>query len=851
MPGWYARRTQDGLHTTLSPDCQSIRHSRRQGDKMRKDARELTLEELWHPFDPATLDFETTDTLPGEISIIGQDRAVEAIEFGISIESVGYSIFALGPSGTGRTTTIRTLLDRTAAEQPVPPDLIYVNNFSDENRPEAIALPPGTAVRFRHDMQELVGDLLREIPRAFESEEYDKQREQILREMQEQRSQTLGQLEEQVNEKGFTLFSTAQGFAIAPVLNGQVLSPEAFHHLDTATQHEIEARQEELHDELANAARALRDLEKETKHRLRAYDREIAGFAVKHLLEDLLKEYGHLEEVAQYLAGVQSDVVENLAGFRQDEEGEAEGLLAMMQVDPRGTLLRRYQVNVLVDHAKRQGAPVIFEPNPTYGNLLGRIEHRSEQGTMITDFAMIKAGALHRANGGYLVVEADALLTSPQAWDGLKRALKNRQIRTEEMGTQLQLISTVTLEPEPIPLQVKVVLIGDPMVYYLLYEHDPDFAKLFKVQADFGADFRRTPEACRCYAQFIATRCQQEKLLPFDPSAVARVIEFGSRLAEHQNKLSTRFGEIADLVREASFWARRQRREATTAADVQQAIAQRIRRANRVEEEIQESIHEGTVRVDVEGTAVGQVNGLSVLSLGNYSFGQPSRITARTYTGKEGVLSLDREAKLSGRIYDKGVLTLSGYLGGKYALDVPFSLSASISFEQSYDEIEGDSASSTELYALLSSLSELPLRQGIAVTGSVDQQGHIQPVGGINEKIEGFFDTCQRRGLDRAQGVLIPVQNVIHLMLREDVRQAVADGTFHLYPLHTVDEGIEILTGVPAGEMDEEGLYPEDSVHGRVQDRLEAIAENLRASEQQDEDDDPPEGDNPGWDGCD
>ncbi len=820
------------------------------GDTMSEGARELTAAEAWHPFDPATFDFETTDALPGGITIIGQDRAVQAVDFGVSIESVGYNVFALGPSGTGRSTTIRTLLDRAATGQPVPPDLVYVNNFAHPNRPEAISLPAGTAAQFRRDMQELVSDLMREIPHAFESEEYQQQRQQILREVQDQRNTALAQLEEKVNEKGFTLFTTAQGFAIAPVLNGQVLSPDAYGQLDTATRRQIEARQQGLQDEMANTVRSLRDLEKDTKRRLQAFDRGTANFAVAHLVEDLQKQYGHLEEVPEYLAAVQSDVVENMAGFQAEEE-EGEGLLAAMQADRRRVLLRRYQVNVLVDHGEQQGAPVVFEPNPTHGNLLGRIEHRPEQGVLVTDFGMIKAGALHRANGGYLVVEAEALLANPLAWDGLKRALKSHQIRTEEVGSQLQLISTVTLEPEPIPLEVKVVLIGDPLTYYLLYEYDRDFAKLFKVQADFGADFTRTPETCWCYAQFIAARCQQEKLLAFEREAVARVIEFGSRLAEHQRKLSTRFGEIADLVREASFWARREGREGTTMADVQRAIDQRTYRANRVEEEIQEMIDEGTFRVDVSGEAVGQVNGLSVLFLGNYSFGRPSRITASTYTGKEGVLSLDREAKLSGRFYDKGVLTLSGYLGGKYAIDVPLSLSASISFEQSYEEIEGDSASSTELYALLSSLSELPIKQGIAVTGSVDQQGNIQPVGGINEKIEGFFVACRRRGLDGQQGVLIPAQNVVNLMLREDVRQAIEAGSFHIYPVQNIDEGIEILTGVPAGEADAEGLYPLDSVHGRVQDRLEEIAENLRASgEEEEEDRNPPSDGNPGCDAC-
>jgi lon-related putative ATP-dependent protease len=450
---------------------------------------------------------------------------------------------------------------------------------------------------------------------------------------------------------------------------------------------------------------------------------------------------------------------------------------------------------------------------------------------------MIKAGCLHRANGGYLVVEMRSMLANSLSWDALKRSIKNRQIRTEEIGTQLQMISTVTLEPEPIPLAVKVVLIGDPMSYYLLHEHDEDFRKLFKVQADFGAEFERTAETQESYACFVAARCQEEGLLHFDRGAVARVVEFGSRLADHKQKLATRFGEIADLVREASYWARCEGREQTTAQDVQRAVDEKICRANRAEEKIQELIDEGTLRIDVEGEAVGQVNGLSVLSMGNYDFGKPSRITARTYTGQKGVVSLDREAKLSGRSFDKGLLTLTGYLGGKYALDDPLSLSATISFEQLYEGIDGDSASSTELYALLSSLSGLPLKQGLAVTGAVDQQGNVQPIGGVNEKIEGFFLTCQHRGLTGEQGVLIPETNVVNLMLRADVRQAVADGRFHIYPVRTIDEGIEILTGVPAGDAGEDGVYPQDSVHGRVRARLAEIAKNLKAKEDEDKKD--------------
>jgi lon-related putative ATP-dependent protease len=802
---------------------------------MNNEPRELTAAELWKACDPSQFDFESTESLPEKILIIGQQRAVQAIDFGMGIASYGFNVYALGNTGTGRTTTIRTFLDRIASDEPVPSDWIYVNNFAAPNQPNAISLPPGTAVDFRHDMQELVSDLLREIPRAFESEDYEKQKEKIIREMQEQRNEQFAALEHKVNERGFTLLKTAMGLGIAPVLNGQVLTPEAYQKLDEKTQQDIERRQQLLQSEMAETMRSIRELEKATKRKLQGFDREIADFAVGHLIEDLRQKYGHLEELPAYLKAVQADIVDNVQGFKGIEEEAAEGLTAAMQASQRKSMLKRYTINVIVDNSQQLGAPVIFEPNPTYGNLIGRIEHRSEFGALVTDFTMIKAGCLHRANGGYLVVEVRSLLTNSLVWDALKRSIKNRRIRTEEMGTQMQLVSTVTLEPEPIPLDVKVLLIGDPMTYYLLHEYDEDFRKLFKVQADFGTYFDRSPESCRQYAQFVAARCHEEGLLPFDRGAVARIVEYGSRLAGHQQKLSTRFGEIADVVREASYWARHRDGAQTAAGDVQKAIDQRIYRSNRAEEQIQELLDEGTLRVDVDGEAVGQVNGLSVLTLGDYTFGRPSRITVRTYTGKSGVVSLEREAKLSGRIHDKGLLTLTGYLGGKYALDAPLSLSASISFEQLYDEIEGDSASSTELYALLSSLSGLPLRQGIAVTGAVDQQGNVLPIGGANEKIEGFFETCRNRGLTGQQGVLLPEKNVVSLMLRADVRQAVEDGQFRIYPVRTIDEGIEILTGTPAGERQQDGTYPEDSVHGRVIARLEEIAENLESKAKREE----------------
>ncbi len=795
---------------------------------MSKKPRELHANELSNPCDPALFEFETTESLPGEVVIIGQKRAVDAIDFGVGIASFGFNVYALGYTGTGRTTTLRTYLDRIAADQPVPPDWIYVFNFTDPNRPNAVSLPPGKAVGFRRDMQELISDLQREIPRAFESEDYVKQKQAIMREAQEKSNEAFAELERLVSARGFTVLKTAMGLGIAPVLNGQVLTPEAYQQLDGETRKEIEGRQLELQGEMGETMRAMRDLEKQTKRRVEDFDREIATFAVKHLIEELRLKYGELEEVPEYLEAVQADIVDNVAGFKDPGDEPEEGLAAAMRSGQTEALLNRYRVNVIVDNSQCDGAPVIFEANPTYANLIGRIEYRAEFGALVTDLSMIKAGCLHRANGGYLVVEMNGLLTNPLAWDALKRSIKNLNIRTEGLGTQLQVVSTVTLEPEPIPLDLKVLLIGDPATYYLLHQLDEDFRKLFKVKADFGARFERTPDTCQHYAQFVAARCHEEGLLHFKREAVARVVEYGSRLAEHQKKLSTRFGQIADLIREASYWAERRGEGHTAAEDVQKAIAQGIYRSNRAEEQIQEMIQEGSIRVDVEGEAVGQVNGLSVLSLADYEFGKPSRITVRTYTGSSGVVSLDREAKLSGRTFDKGLLTLTGYLGGKYALNAPMSLAASISFEQLYEEIEGDSASSTELYALLSSLSGLPIQQGIAVTGSVDQQGNIQPIGGAIQKIEGFFLTCVQKGLTGNQGVIIPEQNVINLILSDEVRQAVADGDFHIYPVRSVDEGLEILTRTPAGEIQDDGSYPEGSVHGRVAARLEQIAADLK-----------------------
>jgi lon-related putative ATP-dependent protease len=547
----------------------------------------------------------------------------------------------------------------------------------------------------------------------------------------------------------------------------------------------------------------------------------VATAAVGRHLDDL-KEYAGIPDVARYLDEVRQDIVENVDYFKategEEERPQAPGAL------PREMWLKRYQVNVVVDNCETKGAPVVIELNPTYYNLVGRIEQQAQFGSFTTDFTMIRAGCLHRANGGYLVLEVKSVLSNPFAWDALKRAIKNRLIKTEELGEGVRLISTITLEPEPIPLDVKVILIGDAATYYLLYGLDDDFQKLFKVKADFGTDMERSPEALQSYGQFVATRCHEDNLRHFDREAVARVIEYSARLVEDQDKLSIRFVDIVDLLQEASYWAGENGNDRVTAADVQRAIDEKVYRANRIEEQVRERIVRGLVRIDTTGAAVGQVNGLTISHLGDYIFGSPTRISAQTFAGRGGVVNIEREAKMSGPIHDKGVLILSAYLSARYAQEKPLNVSASITFEQLYDTVDGDSASSTELYALLSSLSSLPLRQDLAVTGSVDQHGNIQPVGGVTQKIEGFFDLCKARGLTGTQGVLIPVQNIRNLMLREDVVQAVSAGKFHIYPISTVDEGIAFLSGREAGELQEDGTYPEGTVHALVSVRLEELA---------------------------
>ncbi len=786
---------------------------------------------LYARSDPDRLTFDTTADLPDLAEIVGQPRATEAIQFGIGIRRDGFNLFILGEPGTGRHMVTRQYLERRAATESVPHDWCYVNNFAQPYKPRALRLPAGTGARLRDDMAQLMEDLRSAIPAAFESEEYRTRRQELEQGLKERQEQAFEGLRKEAEGHGIALIRTPSGMAFAPTRKDKVLSPEEFQKLSEAEQKRVEAVVTTLEEQLARIIHQFPQWRREGQQRIRDLDSEVTMSAAGHLIDELRKKYAPLPDVVHYLDEVQEAIIENSDDFRRGEEGGEMTLLGIpisRSVSGASTW-RQFQVNVLVDHGATRGAPVIYEDSPSYQTLVGRVEHLAQMGALVTDFTLIKPGALLRANGGYLVLDVRKLLMQPYAWEGLKRALSSRELRIESLGQVLSLVSTVSLEPEPIPLDVKIVLVGERLFYYLLYHYDPDFRELFKVAADFEDDMTRREDSDMLYARLVATLARREGLLALDRAACARVIEQGARMAEDAEKLSIRLRDISDLLREADHWARTARRDVIGGEDVQRALDAKVYRSDRVRERLQEEIQRGILLIDTAGERTGQVNGLSVVLLGDFMFGHPNRITARVRLGKGEVLDIQREIELGGPIHSKGVLILAGFLGARYAAGRPLSLSASVVFEQTYGEVEGDSASSAELYALLSALAEAPVKQSLAVTGSVNQHGEIQAIGGVNEKIEGFFDVCRARGLTGDQGVLIPAANVKHLMLRHDLVEACAQGKFHVYPVHTVDEGIELLTGIPAGERDDQGLFPDNTINQRVEVKLLVLAEQARA----------------------
>jgi lon-related putative ATP-dependent protease len=795
-----------------------------------REVKPLAPSELRRSVDPKRLGFKTTADLEPAAGLIGQERALRAIEFGANIKALDFNVFVLGPPASGKSTAVKTYLSKIAVQAPMPPDWAYVNNFEDANRPKALRLPPGRARRLARGMIEAVDELRATLPAVFEGEDYQARRRAIDEEFRSGQETALEALNQKAAKQNIAILRTPLGFGMAPMHDGKVVKPEVFNQLPEAMRREVETRIAALQKELEKTLSEAPKADKVRRGRIAQLNEEVSRVAVEVALDDLKAEFADLPDVTAYLAAAQGDLVRNAALFLVPTGDESEVVKQPADTfrDPR---FRRYMVNVMVSNeggAADGGAPVYEEINPSFGNLMGRVEHIAQMGTLVTDFLLIKPGALHRANGGHLLIDARKVLLSPFAWEGLKRTLKAGQIRIEQPSETLGLVSTQTLEPEPVPLDVKVILLGDRELYYLLSQYDPDFSRLFKVQADFDDTIKRSKENDAAYARLIASVVATHKLKPVDAAGVARLIEEGARMAEDREKLTIEVGRIADIVREADYWSSAAKRKVTGREDIARAIDEHIQRSDRLRTRTQEILERGIVLVDTEGQKVGQINGLSLLQLGDFAFARPSRITARVRMGSGRVTDIEREAKLGGPLHSKGVMILWGYLAGRFAQDIPLALAASLVFEQSYGAVEGDSASSAELYALLSALAEAPIRQDLAVTGSVNQWGEVQAIGGVNEKIEGFFDVCKARGLTGAQGVLIPAANAQHLMLREDVIEAVSADRFAIYAVSTIDEGIELLTGLKAGERRADGLFPPGTVNRLVEDKLKSFAERAR-----------------------
>ena len=776
------------------------------------------------------LSFSTTDEVTPLPGLVGQERAVEAVEFGIAIRRPGFNVFAFGPSGSGKRSLVQQLLERRAADEPTPPDWCYVNNFADPRRPHRLELPTGRAVSLRDAMKRLVLELRAALPAAFERDDYRQRREVVDQQFKHRQEEAFGALEHKAEAKNVGLLRTPMGLALAPIQNGEVVPPDVFKRMTQEDRERIGNDLATLQAELEAVIRQIPTWEREHRDEVRKLNRDTTSSVVSELLAEIRRNFADLPAVSEYIDAVQHDILEHSDDFIASERPE--GRLGMPpEIADDGASFRRYQVNVVVDNSQVKGAPIVWEDQPTHQNLVGRLEHMARFGALVTDFNLIVPGALHKANGGYLVLDARRLLMASFGWEALKQSLRAGEIRIVSLEQMLSLASTVSLEPEPIRLQVKVVLIGPPFIYYVLADADPDFLDLFKVAAEFEDRLDRSPETMKLYARLVATAAKRNNLRPLERGAVARVVEEAVRIGGDGDKVTAQIATLSDLMQEADHLADAGHRSVIGAADIDAAAAARRRRADRLYWRFQEEIGRQTIRIETDGERVGQVNGLSVYGLGGMTFGHPTRITAQVRLGRGELIDIEREVALGGPIHSKGVLILSGFLGGRFGRNAPLSLTASLVFEQSYGMVEGDSASAAELFALMSALSDTPIRQSFAVTGSVDQLGRIQAIGGVNEKIEGYFDVCKGRGLTGRQGVIIPAANVRHLMLRPDIVAAVEGGKFRVFAIETVDQGLELLTGLPAGELDIAGQYPDGTVNRRVAFRLATLARHARPRE--------------------
>ncbi|HAA43621.1 MAG TPA: ATP-dependent protease [Ruminiclostridium sp.] len=778
---------------------------------------------------PDFFKFEDTSKLTFSDDIIGQERAVKAMEFGLNIKSKGYNIFMCGMTGTGKTSYAQNIAKKMAKKSKTPDDWCYVYNFDDSNRPKAINLPAGLGKVFQKDMEEFVKVLKIEIAKAFDSEDYEREKAAIAKEYQAKKAELMEKLNKDAERQGFKVKTTNAGMYFLPVIEGKTITEEEYANLDEEVKHEINEKSNMIQMETLEIIRQIKNIEKEAEERVSEWENKIALFAVGIQINDLKEKYRDYKKVLDYLEKVQEDILKNLDEFRDEELTEEQQLLLPWLKTSDESHTDKYKVNLLVDNSELEGAPVVTDYNPTYYNILGKVEHENEFGTMITDFTMIKSGLFHQANGGYLILQAKDVLNNIQSWEALKRVLRTGEIAIENMKEQMGLIAVSTLKPEPIPVDVKVILVGSEYIYQMLYEYDEEFRKLFKVKVDFDAEMDRNSVNMRKLAQFIGAFCNREKVPHFDRTGVAKVVEYSSRLVEDQTKLSTRFNEIVEILSESVAWAEIEGCSLVTGEHVKKAIQEKIYRSNKYDKKLLELIKEGTIMIDTEGEVIGQINGLTIIDTGDYSFGKPSRITANTFMGERGIVNIEREVEMSGTSHSKGIMILSGYIGQKYAQDMPLSLTASLCFEQLYGAVDGDSASSAELYAVLSSLAEVPIKQSIAVTGSVNQKGEIQPIGGVTEKIEGFFELCKLRGLNGQHGVIIPYQNIKNLVLNDEVIEACKEGKFNIYAVKTIDEGIEILTGKKAGTKNKNGKYPPGTINYLVYEKLKKFSKAASA----------------------
>jgi predicted ATP-dependent protease len=795
---------------------------------------EIPASKLRWECDPNIFEFNHTKNLAPLREFVGQDRAIRAIEFGLSMDREGYNIYVAGLTGTGKTTVVKTYIQRLVERKKVEEkrkleDWCYLYNFTDPDHPQIVSLPLGKGKSFRDQIKNLMQKLKEELAKAFSAEEYLSEKKKSVEESQARQQKLLEETAEEAQKQGFQLQITSVGPALFPVVDGKAVSQADYLSLDRSVRKEIEKRRNELLKKVRTTFEKIREVESQTVEKLQSTDKTVADFTISRLFRDLLSTYKEEGKIMQYLNDLKSFTLNSLDIFKEREEPQPQPILGITpsQMMGREPFLP-FQVNIFVDNSATEGPPVITEPNPNYANLFGKIERRFLFGGYLSDHTMLKPGALQLANGGYLLLSANDVLTNPAVWPALKRAIRTKEVRIEDPFEQFGLIAPQGLKPQPMPINVKVILIGDGMLYQLLSMYDEDFWEIFRVKADFDFQLDKTKSNLKAFAAFIAGYCEECELHHFDRSGVAKVVEYASRVVGDQEKLSSRFAWIKELVEEAEFWSRRDGASLVSAGHVEKAAEERRFRHDLPDERIRELIERGTILIDTAGDVIGQVNGLAIYSLGDVTFGKPSRITCKTFLGRSGVINIERESQMSGRIHDKGVLILSGYMGWKYAQEHPLSLSASLCFEQSYQGVDGDSASSTELYALLSSLSDTPIRQNIAVTGSVNQKGEVQPIGGVNQKIEGFFQVCRSRGINGNQGVMIPQTNLRNLMLRPEVVEAVKEGKFHIYAVSTVDEGIEVLTGVAAGRRGKDGKYPAGSINRKVSDNLKDMADKLK-----------------------